>query len=139
MHVQLLLASRPAANRVEFLALSPECFRLNQKLDFQGLEHSPSGTAVWRLFWKERGGVWSREAAEVCPLTHSFLSPSSSHPCPPVILPPEIRSCLSPEAHCMQKGEVCRMKVVCGSGGWGGTYRTCFPDSAFGCVWVVLI
>lgn len=65
-------ASIPAANRVEFLALSPECFRLNQKLDFLGLGHSHSGAAVWRLFWKERE-VWSREAAEVCPLTHLFL------------------------------------------------------------------
>lgn len=46
MHAQLLLASIPAANRAEFLALSPESFRLNQKPDFLGLGHSHSGAAV---------------------------------------------------------------------------------------------
>lgn len=78
-HVQLLSASIPAANRAEFLAFFPECFRLNQKPNFLGLGHSHSVETVLR---RERE-VWSGEAAEACPLTHLVPFPSSSGPLSP--------------------------------------------------------
>lgn len=89
-----LPAPAAAAGWESFLALSPACFRLDEKLDILGHRHN--WVAVWRLFRKERG-AWSTETAEFCPFAHFSPFPRASCFFPLGQLPPQIKElpCLS--------------------------------------------